>query len=62
MTWEYLGSDPNPWGRDLVSDGGQSLAPKVQAYMGRIAELAVEGQQVEAASLRTQVLLAGVEL
>jgi hypothetical protein len=40
MTWEYLGSDPNPWGQIPLSAGGQILVPKVQAYMDRIAAVA----------------------
>ncbi len=40
MEWEYLGSDPNPWGEIPVSDGGQSLVPRVQAFVDRIVEIA----------------------
>lgn len=40
MTWEFIGSVPNPWGKVPVSGGGQSLVPTVQAYMERLAKVA----------------------
>ncbi|MGW0868939.1 DUF4238 domain-containing protein [Streptomyces sp. NPDC002740] len=42
MTWELISSVRNPWGEVPVSGGGQSLAPRVADYMGRVAEKAKE--------------------